>query len=104
MSGDPTAVRIEPCIKRRLKGTYVVQVTKNYQWYHDTFPTLKEARKYRDMIRKGRVPIKGGSLHKAYQRGDEAAEARERKKVIAQARKQAKTVVRDGREYKLVKL
>lgn len=88
MSGEhPDTVKVEEGIYRRPGGTYSVRVYKNYTGYRASFPTLAKARRFRNQIRSLKVP-----------------QEENQRVSLEKARKQAKTVIRDGREYKLVNL
>ena len=103
MGWTDKAVRVEKCIVRREGGTYSVKVRDGHRYVCGSFRTLREARKFRDQAIKSRPkrePLRG--------RPDAASDISltiaDVKKQIAEARKKAKTIIRDGREYKLVKL
>lgn len=88
MSGEhPDTVRVETSIWRRPGGTYAVAMMRDYVTYRKSFKTLAEARRFREMIRNKKPDLIGDTRLE-----------------IRAARKNAETIVRDGREFKLVRL
>lgn len=97
-SGDHGAVRVETGIFRRERGTYRVDVMKDYVTYRRTFKTLTEARRFRDGIRSGRLAVTGG----LYAANDVVAERHSRRRAIRDAPRYKQVI--DGREFTVVSL
>ena len=97
---------VEPCIYRRPGGTYRARVYHGGVAHEESFKRLKEARAFKNKIRKGRIPLpdSAGLAGGNYLSSDQAESKQERKRLIREARKHAEIVFRDGREWKLVRL
>jgi hypothetical protein len=97
-SGDHGAVRVETGIYRRKRGTYRVEVMRDYVTYRRTFKTLDEARRFRDGIRSGRMSVTGGM----YAASDVVEERQCRRQAIRVAPRSKQVI--DGREFTVVSL
>lgn len=102
--GERGTVKVESGIYRREGGTYAVEVSANHSTFNKSFPTLKEARAYKQEVINSRKKREKRIYRRAtVNYSAEETATRDAARALLKDAPRSK-VKRDGRDFTLVKL
>ena len=102
-----TRVKIEPCIEYTSGGRFVVEVLLNTVVRRARFDTLSEAKRFRDDVRamrpkRERKKKDSFTSRSDFHSADDTVTKDMNRDLLAKAKRE--TVIRDGKEFTLIKL